>query len=199
MTLKPEVIVDLAYGGSDSTASLQNRYANAEVIRLDVRENAGGLPFRDQSVDLLFANFLLPFVGDIETSLLEFRRVLRTDGLLMLSALGPDTLKEFSREEIVATLMDMHDLGDLLLKQFCDPVIDVDYCTFSYRKQASLLEELQSTGMLRASADPGETLEVSFEIIFAHAFAPLASNEVSASEDGMVRIPLSHLRRNLTR
>jgi malonyl-CoA O-methyltransferase len=195
MTIKPRVIVYLGDAADDLITILQKRYADAEIIIPDAREFVDGvLSCKDQSVDLLFANFVFPFVTNIETALLEFRRILRPDGLLMFTALGPDSLKEFSLDAIMVNLVDMHNVGDLLLKHFSDPVLDVDYYTLSYRKQSTMLQELKATGLAHLT-DNQDILDVTLEVVFAHAFAPQASNEVSASEDGIVRIPLSHLRR----
>lgn len=229
MTLQPNVIVDLGAGVGEMSAHLQTRYKDAHVITLDVSEHmvqhakqhipslncvcadAGLLPFANQSVDLLFANLLIPFQADMESLLHEWRRVLRPDGLLIFSALGSDTLKEWQailKQNLAPVFIDMHDAGDLLLQQrFTDPVLDINYYTLTYREQSRLFQELQATGMLMAMPDfasteailPNENgrWEMIYEVIFAHAFAPDESQEVDASADGIVRVPLSHLRRQL--
>jgi hypothetical protein len=38
-------------------------------------------------------------------------------------------------------------------------------------------------------------LLVTYEVVHGHAFAPMPSSECRADEDGVVRFPLSHLRR----
>ncbi|WP_353849858.1 methyltransferase domain-containing protein [Accumulibacter sp.] len=57
--------------------------------------DAAALPFKPQSIDLLWSNLLLHWLDD---PLQGFRkaayRLLEIDGLLMFSTFGPDTLKE---------------------------------------------------------------------------------------------------------
>jgi len=218
MTLKPEVIVDLGCGTGDLSGRLQAHYKEAQVIGIDLsdaminhaRQNntqlscvcahAASLPFADQSVDLLFANLMFPWIYDISSLLKECHRVLRTDGLLMFSALGPDTFKEWQtvfEPGDIPFLIDMHDVGDLLLKHyFADPVLDVNYYTLSYRDQSQLFDELQITGMLSKLPEESSRniLDVTYEVIIAHAFA---GELKQSSEDGITRIPLSHLRKQL--
>jgi malonyl-CoA O-methyltransferase len=218
MTLKPRVIVDMGCGTGEMSARLQARYPEAAVIALDLSmemlqyakhesnlsicSDAGCMPLRDQSVDLVFANFLFPWHADVKHLLKEWRRILRPDGIVMFTALGPDTLKEWRgvfANENIPIFIDMHDVGDWLLQEkFVDPIVDVNHYTLRYREQAKLYHELYASGMLFSKPDieaNENALAVTYEIIFGHAFVPAESDEVSASEDGIVRIPLSHLRR----
>lgn len=229
VTLKPKVILDAGCGTGSMSSRLQAHYPQAQVLALDLSEDmlrhmreqdkqnslicadAGKLPLRNQSVDLIFANFLLPWQDDIESLLREWRRVLRPDGLLMFTAFGPDTLKECAalcgRENLPA-LIDMHDMGDLILRLgFSDPVLDVNHYTMTYREQAHLFRELRASGMLQTqfevnkhselpAAEDG-TWALTYEIVFAHTFMPPERDEISASEDGVVRVPLTHLRKVL--
>jgi malonyl-CoA O-methyltransferase len=225
MTLKPRVIVDMGCGTGEMSALLQQRYPDAQVLALDMSQSmvqslkqkapqsygicADGetLPLRNQTVDLIFANFLLPWHDDFTLLLREWMRVLRPEGLLLFTALGPDTLREWRAifdDAHIPLLVDMHDIGDVLLKEgFADPVLDVDYYTMTYRDKNRLMSELRASGMLSsdqsdlcgvAPSDDG-TWAVTYEVIHAHAFTRAASEEVSASADGIVRVPISHLRR----
>lgn len=228
VTLQPKVIVDLGCGTGDISSQLQTRYPDANVLALDlsgamieyakrehhgncINADAGQLPLRSQSVDLLFANLLFPWYQDINSLLKECHRVLRPDGLILFTAFGPDTLKEWRTildGNIAPFFIDMHDVGDLMLQSgFADPVLDVNYYTLTYREQTSLFQELQNSGMLFATPEKINleeitlteqgTLPVTYELVFAHAFAPAQSDEVQASSDGVVRVPLAHLRRRL--
>lgn len=229
MTLKPKVILDAGCGTGAVTAQLQKRYPDAQLIAIDHSPDmlayakahcpnltyhctdAAVLPLPDQSVDLVFANFLVPWHADITSLLREWKRVLREDGLLIFTALGPDTLKEWRgvlSEDVSPLLVDMHDVGDGLLQAgFMDPVLDVDHYTMTYRDQEKLLYELHASGMIGArlscekittvpKTDEG-TWPVTYEVIYAHAFVPVKRDEISASEDGVVRIPLAHLRQRM--
>jgi len=221
MSLQPKVIVDLGGGTGEMSGELQKRYQDAEVITLDSSEDmvkaakqfapslscvcgdALSLPFLDHSVDMIFANLLIPWEENVDSLLRECNRVLTKDGLILFSALGLDTLKEWGtiklKQCVIPHFIDMHDVGDLMLQVFADPVLDVDYYTMTYRDPSSLLSELQKTGMIDAIPHDHEevTREVTYEVIFAHAFKKEQSETASASSDGIVRVPLSHLRRQL--
>ncbi|VVC75111.1 Malonyl-[acyl-carrier protein] O-methyltransferase [Aquicella siphonis] len=208
---------------------LRVRYPDATIVALDdsdpmiehtrhhnsdlvcVCGEAGQLPLPAQSIDLVFAHLLLPWHGDVRLVIRESRRVLRPDGVMIVTALGPDTLKEWHRQlsgHVVPVFADMHDLGDLMLQEgLADPVLDVNYYTVTYRERSNLIREMHGSGMLAGAtalsllleAAPGEdgVFPVTYEVVFAHAFAPPCSDEVPASSDGTVRVPLSHLRRRL--
>jgi len=234
MTLKPNVIVDAGCGTGELSAQLQSRYQDAYILTIDTSETmlrhlqdclpqcgrgivcakAEKMPLRDQSVDLVFANLLLPWCHDITSMLQEWRRILRPDGLLMLSAFGLDTLREWSeifQDTEIPQLIDMHDIGDLLLQEgFVDPVLDVNHYTTTYREKNQLIHELRASGMwfpqdqhqaeqvtVSDAFPPDDALVVTYEVIQAHAFAPVISEEISASADGVVRVPLAHLRQRL--
>jgi|SRR5579885_294871 malonyl-CoA O-methyltransferase len=234
MTIKPKIIVDMGCGTGGLSIRLPERYPNAQVLALDFSEpmvqyareqfilagevpvscvcaDAGRLPLEDLSVDLIVANLLLPWHGDVKSLLREWRRVLRPEGLLLFSALGPDTLKEFHNLlniNEIPFMVDMHDLGDLLLGEgFADPVLDVNQYTVLYRDPVRLLRELHASGMLLSKPgidvnqgmihDAEGQLPVTYEVVFAHAFMPEQTDAVSVSSDGIARVPLDHLRRQL--
>lgn len=228
MTLKPRLILDAGCATGEMSLALQARYPDARVLGLDVdfsllhhakhlpsadvqyiNAHADKLPFPDQSVDLIFANLVLPAYPDANLLLREWRRVLAPDGLLMMTALGLDTLQEWRAAYPSAelpVLMDMHDVGDLLLLEgLAEPVLDVDHYHMTYRDKNKLAHELYQSRITTAFAElekmevkaVNDTWEVSYEIIYAHAFAPPQTNEMTASADGVVRVPLSHLRKQL--
>lgn len=227
MTIDPKLVLDVGCGVGNMTGALQARYPDAIVLGLDnefamthyakhteqiprvICADAAYLPLKDHSVDLIFANLLLPWCPDPKALLREWRRVLRPDGVLMLSALGPDTLREYL-ELLHAGMplrVDMHDVGDLLLAEgFVDPVLDVDYYTITYRDINKGLDELKTSGMWcsvsalpdSASFLPSANEEkwcMTYEGIFAHAFAPNKSNEKPNGYNQEVRIPISQILR----
>jgi len=235
VTLDPKIIVDVGCGTGQSTKLLQERYPAAKILALDlaypmlcyakqqgentkttlqnvawVSADTAALPFADHSVDLVFANLILPWCKDTEKTFREWRRILRPEGLLVFTSLGPDTLKEwreFLGDITLPNLIDMHDHGDALTKvRFADPVLDVDYFTVTYRELASLFSELQATGMLLSGdhaslfsamreSHSSALWEVTYEVVFGHAFGPPHVVDQVADEFGTIRIPLSHLRR----
>jgi D-aspartate ligase len=66
---------------------LARKRAEHDGVQIGVVEaDAGQLPFRDHSQDLVLALGLLPWIGDPSPVLAEFRRVLRPGGALVVSA-----------------------------------------------------------------------------------------------------------------
>jgi malonyl-CoA O-methyltransferase len=220
MTLKPARILDMGCTVGFSTSLLRERYPAALIFAADPSQamlqyaqktippgsvhcvcvDVNHLPIVQQGVDLIIANLVLPWCADIKTLLNEWFRILRPEGLLMLTSLGPDTLIELREHNIqLPHFMDMHDLGDALVQAgFSDPVVDVEHLTLKYRQWEQLLHELSVTKMIGSSPKQGENqpLSVTYEIVYGHAFGSFASSEYNSDENGVVRIPLSHLRKH---
>ncbi len=189
---------------------LQHTKPNNESIHR-IEGDSETLPFASASIDFIFANLVLPWVTDYQKIFKEWRRVLSRDGLILFSCLGPDTLREwhdFLANDFLPELIDMHDVGDALVKaKFSDPVMDVDYVTLTYRDIQKLFYELQMTKMisvndyqpLYAQAEvkmkSSDVYSTAYEIIYGHAWGPNAEVDYVADESGVVKIPLSHLRR----
>ncbi len=241
MTIKPKRILNAAGRVSEMSWQLQSRYPEAQLVAIDdslpllhhaaevnnglssityLCGSATSLPFADHSVDLVMANLLFPYHTDYSLLLREWRRILSADGLLMMTAFGLDTLKEWpsifqytnashDNRRDSPQLVDIHDIGDLLLAEgFVDPVLDVDHYTMLYRTQAQLRQEVYQSGMaffpmeqeitdMIGAADGSWPL--TYEVIYAHAFAPEKLEAVATSLGGMTRIPLSQVRRQLKR
>lgn len=216
MKLEPKVIVDVGCGLGEVALALAKRFPAATVYAVDHAsemlnqvpqhanikprlEEADKLSLPNHSVDLLCANFLLPWVADIPACLREWRRVLAPNGLLMLSLLGAGTLPHLQThlaKDQLPHLLDMHDLGDAIVSAgFADPVLDAARNPVRYRDAERMRQEWLASGMLLSAIDePLTQLEVEFEVVHAHAFAPPSTNEFKADEAGVVRIPLNHLR-----
>jgi malonyl-CoA O-methyltransferase len=218
--LQPRVILDVGCSAGNFTQQLQALYPEAQVIGTDaaysmvshargqaaldfVCADATVLPFKNQSVDLIFANMVLPWCGEVKHVLREWRRVLRPECLLVFTALGPDTLGRWRSKlggNIIPELVDMHDLGDALTQgKFAEPIMDVDYFTLNYRSVENFCRELEVTGMLLPV--PVETLfekqdvyAAVFEVVHGHAWRPDALADQTADAEGVVRVPLAHLR-----
>jgi malonyl-CoA O-methyltransferase len=224
MALQPNIIVDLGCSLGYEAERLCERYPGAKVFAVDndkemlhqarkiqskefnlICADAQLLPFSDQSVDLIFANLLMPWCLDIEKLFTEWRRILRPDGLLMFATLGPDTLLEL-QEKIPSTclpnLIDMHLIGDGLTKtRFADPVLDVEYLTVTYRNKSLLFQELYHSGMLselpcavELEKNANDVFPITYEIVYGHAWGPDPGVDYIADERGEIKIPLAHLR-----
>jgi len=112
------------------------------------------LPLGKDSVDMVWSNLALQWVGDLAGAFRQFHRVLRPEGLLLFSTFGPDTLKEL-REAFagldghnhVNRFVDMHDIGDLLVHAgFGAPVMEMEYLTLTYPDLGGVLRDLKAIG-----------------------------------------------------
>jgi len=119
-----------------------------------VSGDAEQLPFADASFDMLFSNLTVQWCMDLEQTFSEFRRVLKPGGVLFFTTLGPDTLKELraSWAEVdervhVNTFLDMHDVGDAMLRaRLAEPVLDTEHLTLTYRQSMQLMRDLKELG-----------------------------------------------------
>lgn len=190
--MQPQCVLDLGAGTGLCTTALSRRYKKAHIVALDIAPSmlqqarnkqtwlektltgkqrfvcgdADCLPLKDQSVDMIVSNLTLQWCPDLDHTFAELRRVLKPDGLLMFSTLGPDTLKELrqSWQSVdanihVHTFIDMHDVGDALLRtQFADPVMDMETITLTYKDARTLMHDLKALGAHNASADRSKSL-----------------------------------------
>jgi SAM-dependent methyltransferase len=122
------------------------------------------LPFRDGSLDLVVSALALQFVNDLPGTLIQIRRALRPDGLLLAVLTGGETLTElrqaFAAAEAeveggasphVAPFADVRELGALLQRAgFALPVTDVDRLTVRYASPFALMADLRRMGATNA-------------------------------------------------
>ena len=107
-----------------------------------------------QPVDLLWANMALHMSPDPQALIAQWHGLVQTDGFLMFSCLGPDTLRElrewFARQGWPAPaheFTDMHDWGDMLVQAgFAEPVMDMERISLSFSSPQTLLAELRGLG-----------------------------------------------------
>ncbi|HZN87087.1 MAG TPA: methyltransferase domain-containing protein [Burkholderiales bacterium] len=210
----PARILDAGCGPAPQAAALRRRYRGSRLVALDfalpmlarARAAAGWaarlrraaplvvcaalerLPLAAGSVQLVWSNMALHWAEDAGAALAEFRRVLAPEGLLMLSTLGPDTLKELRAAAGAARVhrfADMHDLGDALLAAgFSAPVMDMEQLTLRYADAGALLADLRASGQTLARTDRPRGLagrglraalersgsSATFEVVYGHAW-----------------------------
>jgi SAM-dependent methyltransferase len=130
--------------------------AQCEGPRLEADEEA--LPFAEGSLDLIVSGLSLQFVNDLPGALIQMRRALKPDGLMLAALLGGATLTELrtafliAEEETlggasprVAPFADVRDLGGLLQRaQFALPVADSDTVIVTYPSPIALMHELRA-------------------------------------------------------
>ena len=165
---------------------------------------------------LVWANMMLHAVVDPVALIERWHGLLRVDGFVMFSCLGPGTLREL--RSLYARLgwpaptpgfVDMHDLGDMLVQAgFADPVMDQETLTLRWPDANALLAELRALGgntapdraaglrtprwrerlvrQLQALAAPDGSIGLSFEVAYGHAFK--AAPKLRAGEATTVAI-----------
>ncbi|MDW3096030.1 MAG: malonyl-ACP O-methyltransferase BioC [Gammaproteobacteria bacterium] len=112
------------------------------------------LPFRDNSLDVIFSASTFQWCNDVGNAFQECSRTLKEQGLLIFSSFGPETLRElrhcFAQVDDyphVSSFIDMQSLGDgLLANGFDSPVMESEIITVEYNGPMQLLRDLQATG-----------------------------------------------------
>lgn len=118
------------------------------------------LPFAAGQLDAIVSALSLQFANDLPGVLIQMRRALKPDGLLLAAFLGGTTLKELreawlvAEEEVtggasprVAPFADVRDAGALLQRAgFSLPVVDSDTVTVTYATPLDLMRELKGMG-----------------------------------------------------
>lgn len=118
------------------------------------------LPFKEQSLDLIVSPMALHLVNDLPGALIQLRRALKPDGLLLAAFPGGNTLANLrqvflhTEAEITGGAaprfhpnIDMRDAGALLGRAgFALPVTDIDQVRVSYRDPFRILNDLRLMG-----------------------------------------------------
>lgn len=164
-------------GGLEAHALLARRYRDAEAFVIEpepalaertgealtapwwsARRWQGGKARFDATpedgVDLLWANMSLHMAADPEALIAQWHRLVATNGFLMFSCLGPDTVREL--RALHARLgwpaagheyTDMHDWGDMLVHAgFAEPVMDMERIVLTWATPEAALAELRTLG-----------------------------------------------------
>ncbi len=108
----------------------------------------------DLSQDMIWSNMQLHMEAAPKRMIEAWHAALKTEGFVMFSCLGPDTLMElrsaYSRRGWPAplhTLTDMHDWGDRLVAQgFAEPVMDMERLVLTFANPERALQELRELG-----------------------------------------------------
>jgi malonyl-CoA O-methyltransferase len=204
------VSLDLALGMLWKTQSVNASFANRikrvfgqaqqNLLCADIEQ----LPLADASVDMIFSNLAIQWCNDLDAAFSGMHRVLRTDGLLTFSTLGPDTLKELraasktdAARVSVSRFFDMHDIGDALVRAgFSAPVLDVERVVLTYENAIDVMRDLKAIGAHNAADGRGRGLQgrdflkkitanyeqfrredklpATFEVVYGHAWKPVS-------------------------
>ena len=243
----PQRVLDLGSGTGRAATAMRGRWPRAQVLAMDLalpmlregktRErwhplrrgidrvcaDARALPLADGSVDVLFCNLCLQWVEDLTAAFAGFRRVLKPDGLLLVSTFGPDTLQEL-REAFAAADNAPHvspfasiaQFGDALVHAgFRNPVLDRDVFVNGYDDLPALMRELRAIGATNALASRRHTLTgkarfaaaagayeherrdgrlpATWEVIYAQAWAPQPGAPIREGGYDVTSIPVARI------
>ncbi len=243
LKLAPTRILDLGAGTGQLSREILKIYPKARIYCLDLAEErlkvARGkrkwfrqqhyvcgdmhtLPFAAESFDLVISKLTWHWADQLHQAIYEAKRVLKLNGQLLFTSFGPDTLRELrasfasvSENPHVHPFLDMHDVGDALLKAgLADPVMDSEHLSHRVPTIKMLLTFIQSIGEsnyldLRSRTLLGKKrfaamreyyeqfredgkLPVSLEVVFGYAWR---KQELSSQlENGDIAVPVSSLR-----
>jgi len=213
MLVDAKTVVDLGCGTGSACGALARRFRRSRIIGIDVSENmllelarkrswraktapiqadASALPLADGSVDVVFSNLLLPWIGDPATVFREAARVLREGGLMLFSTLGPDSLLGLRRawqsvdtSAHVNRFLDMHDIGDAAVRAgLRDPVLDVDRLAVTYANCEALFRDLTATGARNSLRQRRRSL------LGKNEFATMTDALDAQGSDGVIHVDL---------
>ncbi|MGE0385333.1 MAG: malonyl-ACP O-methyltransferase BioC [Gammaproteobacteria bacterium] len=194
------VLVDLAHEMLRQAKARRAFLAREAYVRSDAER----LPFADAAFDLVYSNLMLQWCPHPDEVFRGVKRILAPGGLFMFATFGPDTLMELRRAWSAADAVrhvhafaDMHDLGDGLIRAgFASPVLDNEHIVMTYADLRGLLADIRDIGAACASPDRRRALTgkqawrrfaeeydaqrsegrlpATYEIVYGHAWAPLA-------------------------
>jgi malonyl-CoA O-methyltransferase len=235
--LQPRRILELGSGTGYLSRHLAQRYPAADRLAIDFalpmlqqgRARQGwrdrlrrrqyyicadmeALPFAAASFDLIISNLTLQWSRDLQPLLADLRRLLRREGLLLFSTLGPDTLKELraawaavDNRAHVNPFLDMHEIGDALLaNRLAAPVIERDDLILTYGNVTTLMRDLKTLGAHNTLSDRPrgltgrhrlaqmiatyerfrceDRLPATWEVIYAHAWQGTAAEPAATPQ-----------------
>lgn len=224
MKLTPATMLDMGSGPGTSSSMLEKSFRKTRIIEADISvgmlaesrrrsrkffsrrswlcTDAEMPAIRSSSIDIVFSSLMLQWCNEPDLVFREIDRLLKPDGLFIFSSFGPDTLKELrnswravDEESHVNTFLDMHDVGDALLRSGLEnPVLETEYITFKYDDASTLMRDLKQlgaqnsnqgrrkslTGKTRMQAMLAEyekcrvegKLPASYEVVYGHAWKP---------------------------
>jgi len=129
--------------------------------------------------DIIYSNLAFSYYKDLPTIFKNLSALLKTNGLIIFSLFGLGTAVELPFKLL---LIDMHDIGDMLLHSgFSSPVVDAQRFNVNYKTAdiKSLLKDLQAFNILINTKNyPKSKLfdifkdikNISVECIYAHAW-----------------------------
>ena len=173
------VVLDLGANDGTLARALAVRPGTKEVLAADpsaalvaaappwrIAADPELLPFREASFDLIASTLVLHWTADLPGALVQLRRALKPDGLLLAAMLGGQTLIELRTALFEAELaeeggvsprlspaIELGDAAALLQRAgFAMPVADSETITATYSDALALMRELRGMGETNALA-----------------------------------------------
>ena len=234
--INPITILDLGSGTGYGAKILHKRFKSAHIYQADLSENmlkvskkkspilfskdhfvcadANKLPFKQKYFDLIVSGLTLQWCNNLDAVFREVKYLLKTNGVFLFTSFGPDTLKElrdcWSRIDDyihVNTFVDMHDIGDALMRNgLTSPILNAEEIVLTYQECKQLMRELKYIGARNINSGRRKTLTgkkriekvfeyyetyrvnnklpVTYEVIYGHAWQPVSKkNEQSIKLD----------------
>ena len=184
LPLTGELIADIAIKSIAKSATKESKWNLSNLFKSKAKVNDASPA--DGAVDMLWANMHLHNALDPQILIAQWHKALATDGFLMFSCLGPDTLRELRGmyEQLGWPLpshqfTDMHDWGDMLVQAgFAEPVMDMERIVLTYETPQKLLQDLRELGRNlhpdRFPALRGKTWKANLEAAFVEHLADSA-------------------------
>lgn len=171
--LTPHVVLDIGCGTGRLTAGLKSYFPSSRILGLDISHgmakaarakgidplvaDAADLPFKAGAFDLVVSNVAYQWVSDLARAFQEVGRVLKNDGLFMLSCFGAGTLDElrcsFGIEE--SPLPSTHRINSSLKTSGFHAIeLEVELQRGYFESLVEILYWLKSVGANRTSSTP---------------------------------------------
>jgi malonyl-CoA O-methyltransferase len=164
------VVMDLGCGTGYFLNPLKEKFGNISIVGVDlslsmlsiakqkakvnfVAGDAEGLPFADQSIDLIYSNFALQWCFNLPLLFSELYRVMKPGAELIFTTLGNETLhelrsawKQVDDQKHVNSFVDQAVLVGLLESRFPRVTFDRQLMQVQFDNPHELLHSLKSVG-----------------------------------------------------
>ena len=221
--MNPTTILNMSWHTQHSEMQLKKRYPNATIMNVQHFSDLNLLT--DLSFDLVISHFSLLHENESILLLHAFSRLLRDEGLLLLSSLGPDSFLELrdsfsvvDHHRHVHSFLDMHQVGDWMKElHFSDPVMDREDITLAYDDVNLFFDDLKKCGAVNVMQlrqrgllsknkwkkmllhyeqfKKDNYFPVTLEMIYGHGWKVSIKNDVDSIDEIMISV--DSIKRNI--